>query len=162
MREIHTNPASNTSRNGRMNFTVVSISDVPAPPASSHANDDRPLVLVVGDETAIADSVSEILNQNGYAAMTAYDGEDALETALLIRPELVITDVGTPGMNGIQVAAVLKKELPDCKVLLLSGQDADAEPLAMATYAGHEFALVEKPVQATELLARVSATIKAK
>src|SRR5580698_1632282 len=104
MHEIHAEPLSTSQKNGRMNFPVVPIGEVPVPASSSDTIPDRPMVLVVDDEPAIADTVSAILNQNGYAALTAYDGKDALETALLIRPELVITDIGLPDMSGIEVA----------------------------------------------------------
>ena len=62
-------------------FPTVSIKDVPA--SSPDAQDDpyRPVVLVVDDESMIADSLADILKRSGYAAVPAYDGEAALEIA---------------------------------------------------------------------------------
>jgi len=118
------------------------------------------LVLVVDDKPAIADRVAEILNQHGYAAIAAYDGEDALETALLIPPELVIADVRLAGMSGLEVAAALKKKLPDCKVLLLADQEAASDLPVPGKDTVRDFALVDKPVHPVDLVAQVSARLK--
>jgi DNA-binding response OmpR family regulator len=160
MHEIHAEPLSTSQKNGRMNFPVVPIGEVPVPASSSDTIPDRPMVLVVDDEPAIADTVSAILNQNGYAALTAYDGKDALETALLIRPELVITDIGLPDMSGIEVATALRKEIPDCKVLLFSGYGTAPDALTTADGTTHKFEVVVKPVHPSELLTRVAASLK--
>jgi CheY-like chemotaxis protein len=115
--------------------------------------------LVVDDESAIADTLSEILNLSGYAAMPAYDGEEALETALLMPPELLITDVMLPGMSGIELAITIRRIFPDCRVLLFSGQAATSDLLTSAKRAGHQFTLLSKPVYPTDLLKRVSESL---
>jgi len=134
---------------------MVPITEVPAPVLVADTGRDRPVVLVVNKEPAIAETVLEILNKNGYAAIAAYDAEDALETALLIPPELVIAEVALPGLSGIEVAAALKKELPDCKILLLAGQAERADVHGTVKAAGLQVEVVERPVHATELLAHV-------
>jgi len=141
-------------------FQVVPLREVPSPLYSATGNDIRPMVLVVDDEPVIADTLVEILNKSGYAAIATYDGEDALETALLMPPELVIADVGLPGLSGIEVAAVLREKLPECKVLLLSGQAGAAslpEPVKMD---GNGFAVIDKPIHPRDLLAQVSESLK--
>lgn len=67
---------------GRRTSPVVPLDEVPPADTSEY----RPVVLVVDDESAIADTLTEILCRSGYAAMAAYDGTDALETALLTPP----------------------------------------------------------------------------
>ena len=57
----------------------------------------RPVVLVVDDESVIADTLAEILTRSGYTGVAEYDGDSALETALLMPPEMLITDVVLPG-----------------------------------------------------------------
>jgi len=118
------------------------------------------LVLVVRDQPDVADALSEILNRNGFAAVAVYDGEDALETALLIPPDLVIADVALPGMSGIEMATVLKAELPDCKVLLLSGEETAPDRLASAKSVGHGLDLVNTPANPIDLLTLVSSSLK--
>jgi DNA-binding response OmpR family regulator len=141
---------------GRRISPVVPLDQVPPADTSAY----RPVVLVVDDESAIADTLTEILSRNGYAAMAAYDGNDALESALLTPPELLITDVVLPGMSGIELAITLRRIFPECKILLFSGQASTADLLASARQQGHHFTLLSKPVHPRDLLARVSDSLK--
>lgn len=145
----------------KSNFPIVPIEDVPSI-IPQNAKKHRPVVLVVDDESAIADTLAEILTLSGYAAQPVYDGEEALETALLMPPELLITDVMLPGMSGIELAISIRRIFPDCKVLLFSGQAATTDLLASAKRAGHEFTLLSKPVYPTDLLRRVSESLEAR
>jgi CheY-like chemotaxis protein len=135
---------------------VVPLDQVPPADTSAY----RPVVLVVDDESAIADTLTEILSRSGYAAMAAYDGNDALENALLTPPELLITDVVLPGMSGIELAITVRRIFPDCKILLFSGQASTADLLASARREGHQFNLLSKPVHPKDLLACVADTLK--
>jgi CheY-like chemotaxis protein len=128
------------------------------PPADTSAY--RPVVLVVDDESAIADTVTEILSRSGYAAMTAYDGNEALEAALVTPPEMLITDVILPGMSGIELAIKMRRIFPDCKILLFSGQAATVDLLASAKGAGHHFNLLHKPIHPKDLLMHVAESLK--
>ena len=141
---------------GRRVSPVVPLHEVPPAETSEY----RPAVLVVDDESAIADTLTEILSRSGYCATAAYDGSEALETALLTPPELLITDVVLPGMSGIELAIRIKRIFPDCKILLFSGQAATSDLLASAKNDGHHFTLLNKPVHPKDLLARVSATLR--
>jgi DNA-binding response OmpR family regulator len=140
---------------GRRTSPVVPINEVPPADTTPY----RPTVLVVDDESAIAETVTEILSRSGYAAMTAYDGPEALEIAMLSPPELLITDVSLPGMSGIELAITVRRIFPDCKILLFSGHVATAELLVRAQRAGHTFTLLSKPLHPRELLARVSESL---
>jgi DNA-binding NtrC family response regulator len=142
--------------NGRVSSPTVPIDTVPPADTSPY----RPVVLVVDDESIIADTVAEILSRNGYAATTAYDGEDALEMALISPPELLITDVVLPGMSGIELALAVRHIFPDCKVLLISGQASTAGLMTHAQRAGHSFTLLQKPMHPNDLLAHVSDSLK--
>jgi CheY-like chemotaxis protein len=141
---------------GKTNSRTVPIAD--APPADTSPY--RPTVLVVDDESLIADTVAEILSRNGYAPTTAYDAEGALEMALLTPPELLIADVVLPGMSGIELAIKLRHIYPDCKVLLFSGQASTADLMATAHRSGHTFTLLSKPLHPRELLANVAESLK--
>jgi CheY-like chemotaxis protein len=123
---------------------------------SAHSNGHRPRVLVVDDEAVIADTLAEILSLSGFPAIAAYDGNGALGAALLQPPEMLITDVVLPGMNGIELAITVKRVYPDCKILLFSGQANTADLLATARQAGYRFTLLNKPVAPQELLATVA------
>ena len=117
----------------------------------------KPKVLVVDDERVIADTLSIILNQNGFDAFAAYSGQSAIEAALSRRPDLLISDVifNNETITGIDVAIRVREELPDCKILLFSGQAATADLLETARSHGHEFEILAKPVHPQDLLARL-------
>ena len=139
--------------------TVVSLAEAKL----AQANDvHRPAVLIVDDEKVIADTLTAIFNRSGYAAMAAYDGKSALEFAANVPPELMITDVMMPGMNGIDLAITLEKLLPACKILLFSGQASTADLLSAANAQGHDFTMLTKPVHPTELLRHVSESLQAR
>jgi CheY-like chemotaxis protein len=121
----------------------------------------RPTVLIVDDESIIADTLTEILNQNGYEATAAYDGEEAIETALVKPPHMLITDVMLPGMNGIELATTMRRIFPECKVLLFSGHTQTRDLLlSSANGSGHHFELLSKPVHPADLLKRLATTFQ--
>ena len=78
---------------------------------------EQHLILVVDDEPAILMTAAAILEMQGYKTATASDGAMALERALQIKPDLVLSDVVMPRMNGVQLAIELKKRLPSTNVL---------------------------------------------
>jgi len=137
----------------KLNFTTVPLAEI------EHAHPQpapQPVVLVVDDEQVIADTLAAILSNSGYTALTAYDGATALEMAGVIPPQMMISDVCMPGMSGIELAIAIRETIPDCKVLLFSGQASTADMLATARTAGYEFEALSKPVHPSELLARIS------
>jgi CheY-like chemotaxis protein len=136
---------------GTRNTPIVPVGEAPA----FHEVGSRQRVLVVDDESSIADTITTILTMNGYAALAAYDGDEALETALVAPPNLLITDVLLPGMNGIELAITIQRVFPDCQIILFSGQASTADLLTAAGGAGHHFTLLSKPVPPERLLAMV-------
>jgi DNA-binding response OmpR family regulator len=142
------------------NFSTVPLKEVPALFDEGRAGAHRPVVLVVDDESVIADTLAEILNRSGYTGVAEYDGDSALETALLMPPEMLITDVVLPGMTGIELAISVRRIFPECKIILFSGQASTADLLASARADGHHFTLLNKPLHPQDLLARVSEGLK--
>jgi CheY-like chemotaxis protein len=118
------------------NFRIIPIAEIPAPEPSDAARELRPLVLVVDGGPAVADGLTEILDMNGYAVIGASDAETALETALLIPPDLAVIDARLLGSSGIQLATSLREKLPDCIVLMMEG-DAPASELLGSVNAAH-------------------------
>lgn len=122
---------------------------------SKDGQSTKPKVLVVDDERVIADTLAIILNQSGFDASAVYTGTDAVETARSQEPDLIISDVIMPDMNGIEAAIRIRQILPDCKILLFSGQAATADLLEKARLEGHEFEILAKPVHPQDLLAKL-------
>jgi PAS domain S-box-containing protein len=124
--------------------------------ATRHRAEQGQTVLLVEDETAIRELVTDILGDAGYRVLTAGDGPAGV--ALLRsgeRIDLLVTDVGLPGgLNGRQVADAGRAARPDLKVLFVTGYAANA-----AVGAGHldeGMEVLTKPFNVLELERRVS------
>jgi CheY-like chemotaxis protein len=115
----------------------------------------KPKVLVVDDERVIADTLAIILNQHGFEATAVYTGTGAVERARSEQPDLIISDVIMPDMNGIEAAINIRSFLPTCKILLFSGQASTADLLERARAQGHQFEILAKPVHPQDLLAKL-------
>lgn len=113
---------------------------------------ERPRVLVVDDERLIANTLTQILNQSGYSATAAYSGESAVAVASELQPDILISDVIMFGMTGIDVAMAISRSVPECRVVLLSGQAATADLLHRASEQGCQFEILAKPVHPRVLL----------
>ncbi len=112
-------------------------------------------VFVVDDEKTIADTLAAILNNCGYKATPFYNAETALARFDAFLPDLVISDVVMPGMNGVELGVRIRERYPSCKILLFSGQAATADILAKVREQGHDFELLAKPIHPKDLLARI-------
>ncbi|MFZ0690354.1 MAG: response regulator, partial [Acidobacteriaceae bacterium] len=84
-----------------------------------------------------------------------YSGEKAVEMAQILRPDMLISDVIMTDLNGIDAAIQIRALLPNCKILLFSGQAATADLLDRVRAQGHEFEILAKPVHPQDLLARL-------
>ena len=113
----------------------------------------KPVALVIDDERLIADTICRILNRSGFDALAAYSGKAAIEQAAERCPDIVISDVIMPELDGIATATSLLEKCPSAKILLLSGQAAGAEMMERAQLEGFSFHMLAKPVHPDDLLA---------
>jgi CheY-like chemotaxis protein len=128
-------------------------------PSSPAADSERPFIVVVDDEKRIADTLVLILKSKGYSAEAAHDGTSALEICRQKAPDLVLSDVVMPGMNGIELAIAIRQQFPGCHILLFSGQAETTEILEDAKRRGHDFELLAKPLHPEELFIRIKELI---
>ena len=105
-----------------------------------------PHILVIDDDTAVADTVAMVLNVGGFEATAVYSGETAVELARSREFEFLVTGVVMPQMNGIEAAIEIRKLLPKCKVLLVSGDNESGALLQDALSRGYKFEILAKPV----------------
>jgi len=119
--------------------------------------ESQPSILVVDDEEEIAKMLAVILQMNLFNAIPYTDPVLALEAARAKPPDYVISDITMPGMTGVELAILLRQELPACKVLLFSGQAGAAELIQEAREAGHDFVLVQKPIHPAKLVETIRA-----
>jgi DNA-binding NtrC family response regulator len=115
-------------------------------------NNDPKFVMVVDDEDRVADSVAEILNDNGYQAVTAYNGVTAIVMARQRCPDVLVCDVSMPRLNGVETARAVQEVCPKTRVLLFSGQASSQAIVQRAVADGHEFEFLQKPFHPTALL----------
>lgn len=116
----------------------------------SHA-DDNQFVLVVDDEQLIAATLSLILQKHGFRATAAYSGKEALALLENFRPDILITDVVMPDVDGREVAKAVAKMYPGCRIYLLTGHahHIDLDDLRLQ---GVSFDVIGKPAHPAELL----------
>lgn len=112
-------------------------------------------VLVVDDEQLVADTVAEILCQNGFDAVGVYSGKEALEAAAKLNPDVLLTDVLMPRMTGVELAIQFQAKYPRARILLFSGQASTADIVQEAKANGHHFDLLPKPIHPESLIAKL-------
>jgi CheY-like chemotaxis protein len=112
-------------------------------------------VLVLEDEAAVRSFVTEVLQQLGFVVIEANDGPSGLEILQSPRMiDLLVTDIGLPGLNGRQVAEAARQTRPSLKVLFMTGY---AETAAMSEgFLGPGMGLIAKPFAIEGLAARIA------
>lgn len=115
--------------------------------------DGKPRVLVVDDDQITADTLTEILKANGYAAEALYSGEATLEWIERNHPDVVLTDVRMRKVSGVETAARVRTLHPECRVILFTAAELSTEDKQTVEQLGLEF--IERPMHPVELLARL-------
>ncbi|HZR28598.1 MAG TPA: response regulator [Terriglobales bacterium] len=113
-------------------------------------------ILVVDDEPVIADTIVDILNGSGFDAQAIYNGRDAVEQVRELCPDVIISDVVMPKMNGIEMAIAIRNKCPKTRVLLISGQAGTVDLLETARKQGHTFEILQKPLRPEILLKKLT------
>lgn len=116
---------------------------------------DTTKVYVVDDERAIAFTLCSILEHAGFEATAFYHPQDLLNRAAIQPPDIVLSDVMMPAMNGLDLSLRLGVDHPECKVVLFSGQPETYELLEAARAHGYDFEVLAKPVHPVELVRRL-------
>jgi two-component system, OmpR family, response regulator MprA len=114
-------------------------------------------VLIVEDDAEITDVLRRSLRNEGYEVQTAVDGPAALASASDFVPDLVVLDLGLPGMDGLEVCAALRAE-GDVPILILTAR-SETEDRVAGLDSGADDYLV-KPFERQEFLARVRALLR--
>jgi two-component system, OmpR family, KDP operon response regulator KdpE len=126
------------------------VSTTPAPEDGAH-------VLVVDDEAAIRRALEVNLVARGYRVTVAADGEEALAVAARVHPDLVVVDLGLPGIGGREVIEGLRG-WTSVPIIVLSARDAEHEKVAALDAGADDY--VTKPFGIDELLARLRAALR--
>jgi len=116
-------------------------------------------ILVVDDEKGIVETLTAILCMKGYKVDTATDGVDGYEKACLLRPDLIISDISMPRLNGVEMAIRISAEFPNARILLFSGQAMTLELLQQARVRGYNFECLMKPFHPQDLIHKIEALL---
>ncbi|MBR0484062.1 MAG: response regulator transcription factor, partial [Oscillospiraceae bacterium] len=117
-------------------------------------------ILVIEDEEALAEALSEILKRNKYSVDAVYDGEDGLEYAMTGLYDCILLDIMLPKMNGLDVLRILRKKHISTPVLLLTAKSDIEDKITGLDSGADDF--LTKPFVSGELLARVRALTRRK
>ena len=114
-------------------------------------------ILVVDDEPRIVQLVRDYLEHGGFTVLTASDGPAALRSARTARPDLVVLDLGLPGLDGLDVARSLRRggEVP---IIILSARTDESDKLVGLELGADDY--LTKPFSPKELVARVRAVLR--
>jgi DNA-binding NtrC family response regulator len=106
-------------------------------------------VLIVDDEADSRDALAELTQRWGYDVQTASDGSEALRRAIEWHPDVILTDLVMPNMDGLWLLRALRAELPDCPVVLLTGRGTIQTAVQAIKEGAYDF--IEKPLEVPRL-----------
>ncbi|MGF0283315.1 MULTISPECIES: MtrAB system response regulator MtrA [Rhodococcus] len=118
----------------------------------------KPRILVVDDDTALAEMLTIVLRGEGFEPFVVGDGTQALGAVREIRPDLVLLDLMLPGMNGIDVCRVLRAD-SGVPIVMLTAK-SDTVDVVLGLESGADDYYIVKPFKPKELVARVRARLR--
>jgi DNA-binding response OmpR family regulator len=116
------------------------------------------MVLLAEDDAAIAEPLSRALQREGYEVDVAGDGRATLERVRRGQVDLLVLDLGLPGMDGLDVCRRLRPDFPDLPVLMLTARTDEVDFVVGLDAGADDY--VGKPFRLAELLARVRALLR--
>ena len=120
--------------------------------------DQKKTVLIVEDEKSIVDILRFNLEKEGYATLTAYDGEAGLELAMSGNPDIILLDVMLPKMIGFDVCRTLREKGNNVPVIILTAREEEGDKVLGLEIGADDY--ITKPFSMRELMARIKANIR--
>jgi DNA-binding response OmpR family regulator len=114
-------------------------------------------VLVVDDEQALADLVASYLTRDGFEVSMAHDGQQAIDQARQVDPDVMVLDLGLPRIDGVEVCRVVRT-FSDCYIIMLTARTEEVDKLIGLSVGADDY--LTKPFSPRELLARVHAMLR--
>jgi DNA-binding response OmpR family regulator len=114
-------------------------------------------ILVVDDESKIVQLARDYLQHSGFTVVAAGDGRAALVTARSEKPDLIVLDLGLPGLDGLDVARVLRRE-SRVPIIMLTARADESDKLVGLELGADDY--ITKPFSPKELVARVRAVLR--
>ena len=114
-------------------------------------------ILIVDDEKPIVDILKFNLEKEGFSTAVAYDGEEAINLALSIRPDLILLDLMLPKVDGFNVCKELRKSLI-CPIIMLTAKEEVVDKIIGLELGADDY--MTKPFSIREVIARVKANLR--
>jgi two-component system OmpR family response regulator len=114
-------------------------------------------ILIVEDDRNLLDTLKYNLRREGYEAVTATDGAEALDVARRQKPDLIILDIMLPKLSGFEVCRILRKEMA-VPILMLTAKDQEVDKVVGLEIGADDY--MTKPFSMRELLARLGAMLR--
>ena len=114
-------------------------------------------VLVVDDEQALADLVGSYLTRDGFDVSMAHDGQQAIDQARQVDPDLMVLDLGLPVIDGVEVCRVVRT-FSDCYIVMLTARSEEIDKLIGLSIGADDY--LTKPFSPRELMARIHAMLR--
>lgn len=115
-------------------------------------------IVIVEDEVALADTIAFNLREEGYAVRVVYDGLSAVETIRHEQADLVLLDVMLPGLDGLEICRLLRRQFDDLPVLMLTAKAREIDKVIGLEVGADDY--ITKPFGMLELIARVRAALR--
>jgi two-component system, OmpR family, KDP operon response regulator KdpE len=114
-------------------------------------------ILVVDDEVEIVKALQRSLAAHGFEVFTAQSGEEALEAVAHYRPDVMLLDLGLPGMSGLEVAKAVRAQ-SNLPIIVLSVKDTERDKVLALDLGADDY--VSKPFGMNEVLARIRVALR--
>lgn len=115
-------------------------------------------ILVVDDEPGICHSFKKILGRYDYDVITASSGEEAVEQAANMRPDLVIMDINMPGMDGLETLKKLRAAHPSLTAIIMTAFSSSEKAITAMKYGAYDY--ITKPIDNIQLVSLVEKAIE--
>ncbi len=117
----------------------------------------RGTVLIVEDDTRIANWVKVYFERAGFSAQVTHDGESGLALARALAPDLIVLDLMLPRLDGVELCKILRRE-SDVPIIMLTAREAPAERIAGLDSGADDY--IVKPFDPEEVIARAEAVLR--
>ena len=114
-------------------------------------------ILIVEDETELRETISYNLVKDGYAVQAVSDGRAAVETALQLKPDLILLDLMLPKIDGLEVCRILRREMVT-PIIMLTARDDEIDRVVGLEVGADDF--LTKPFSMRELMASIKVQLR--
>lgn len=114
-------------------------------------------VLIVDDEKPLAQMVATYLDRAGFSVTQAHTGPQALEEARRFAPDVIVLDLGLPGMDGLEICRQVRA-FSDCYILMLTARGSEDDKITGLTSGADDY--ITKPFSIRELVTRIHAVLR--